>query len=187
MQGNNGQNNPEKIYVGISSCLLGDEVRYDGGHKYTAYIAEDLGEYFNFIPFCPEVDIGLGVPREPIHLVATVDGIRCIGVKTTGLDATGRLSRCADSQKHWQGSISGYILKKGSPSCGMERVKLLRNGCDELTGVGIFASRMMHNFPLLPIEDEIRLGDSTIREDFIRRVLVYHRSSRLCASGLPQE
>ncbi len=174
----------QKIRVGISSCLLGEEVRFDGGHKNNPYIVGTLGQYFEFIPFCPEVDIELGIPREPIHLVAESNGTRCVGTKSKDLDVTDRLIESTDNQRQWQQDIFGYILKKDSPSCGMERVKLYRNGGVERTGVGIFAERMMHNFPLLPVEEEGRLGDAVLRENFIQRVFVYQRWCRMCSDGL---
>jgi len=173
-----------KIPVGISSCLLGEEVRYDGGHKNNPYIIGTLGRYFDFIPFCPEVDIGLGIPREPIRLVVETDGTRCVGTKTNNLDVTERLTKSADNQRQWLQDIFGYILKKDSPSCGMERVKLLHNGRVERTGVGIYADRMMQNCPLLPVEEEGRLGDPVLRENFIQRVFVYQRWSQMCSAGL---
>ncbi|MCP3669331.1 MAG: DUF1722 domain-containing protein [Gammaproteobacteria bacterium] len=173
-----------RVTVGISSCLLGEEVRYDGGHKYNQIIVDTLSEYFRFVPFCPEVDIGLGIPREPIQLIDDGDTTRCVGTKTTSLDVTERLSSSADSQKEWQKDIFGYILKKGSPSCGMEQVKLLQDGRVERFGVGVYANRMMQNFPLLPVVEEGHLGDTALRESFIQRVFVYRRWEQLCQSGL---
>ncbi|MEJ2528557.1 MAG: DUF523 and DUF1722 domain-containing protein [Gammaproteobacteria bacterium] len=166
------------IPVGISSCLLGEEVRFDGGHKNNPYIVHTLGEYFRFVPFCPEVDVGLGIPREPIRLVAVGDTTRCVGTKTKGLDVTEQLIVSAEQQKGWQGEIFGYILKKGSPSCGMERVKLYRGDQVERSGVGIYAQQLMQNFPNLPVEEEGRLGDSVLRENFIQRVFIYRRWNR---------
>ncbi len=172
------------IPVGISSCLLGEEVRFDGGHKNNSYIVQTLGEYLKFIPFCPEVDIGLGIPREPIRLVVAGDVIRCVGVKTKTLDVTERLIASAEQQKSWQSEIFGYILKKDSPSCGTERVKLYRSDQVERTGVGIYANRLMQNFPNLPVEEEGRLGDPVLRENFIQRVFIYQRWHRFLADGI---
>lgn len=174
----------DKIPVGISSCLLGEQVRFDGGHKNNPYINQTLGLYFNFKPFCPEVDIGLGTPREPIRLVVEEDSVRCIGTKTKSLDVTEQLIDSANKQQQWQQEIFGYILKKDSPSCGMERVKQYRNGSVERTGIGIYANQMMRNFPNLPVEEEGRLGDPVIRENFIQRVFIYYRWGQLLASGL---
>ncbi|MCP4128768.1 MAG: DUF1722 domain-containing protein [Gammaproteobacteria bacterium] len=175
---------PGKITVGISSCLLGEEVRYDGGHKYNQIIVDTLSEYFIFLPFCPEVDIGLGIPREPIQLIVDGDITRCVGTKTTSLDVTEKLSSSADNQREWQRDISGYILKKGSPSCGMEQVKLLQDGKVEGSGVGVYANRMMQNFPLLPVVEEESLEDTDLRESFIQRVFIYRRWEQLCQSEL---
>jgi uncharacterized protein YbgA (DUF1722 family)/uncharacterized protein YbbK (DUF523 family) len=173
-----------KIPLGISSCLLGEEVRFDGGHKNNAYITQSLGIYFKFEPFCPEVEIGLGIPREPIRLVITGNEVRCVGVKDNSLDVTDKLTMIADQQHDWQQEIYGYILKKDSPSCGMERVKQYRNGSVERAGVGIYASRIMQNFPNLPVEEEGRLGDPVLRENFIQRVFIYHRWGQLVKSEL---
>ena len=114
----------QKILLGISSCLLGEQVRFDGGHKNNAYINQTLGEYFRFKPFCPEVAIGLGIPREPIKLVKQSDTVQAIGVKNAALNVSQQLIECANEQRHWQDDIFGYIFKKDSPSCGMERVKI---------------------------------------------------------------
>jgi len=177
-------NTLHKIPVGISSCLLGEEVRYDGGHKYNPYIVETMGQQFDFVPFCPEVDIELGVPREPIQLVADNGITRCVGTNTSSLDVTKRLSDCADNQRYWQERIYGYILKERSPSCGMEGVRLWRNAKSEPSGVGIYANRMMQNFPLLPVEEEGRLVNSRLHESFMRQVFTYYRWTQLCSSGL---
>ena len=183
----------EKIPVGISSCLSGQEVRFDGGHKQNAYIMQTLGQCFDFRTFCPEVDIGLGIPREPIRLVARAGQLRCVGTRTAELDVTDALVECADRQRTWQRDICGYILKKDSPSCGMERVKVYGGNMPSRTGAGIVAARMMENFPDLPVEEEGRLGDPVLRENFVHRVFIYWRWrqqvadrpswSRLCPTG----
>ena len=175
---------PQQISIGISSCLLGDEVRYDGGHKRHSYIEKTLGQYFEFVRFCPEMAIGLGVPREPIRLVRTDEQIRCVGIKDPTLDVTDKLRDCADEQRDWQAGICGYIFKKDSPSCGMERVRVYRNDTPTKNGSGVFAQRVMENFPYLPVEEEGRLGDPVLRENFIQRVYVLNRWRQLCAAGL---
>lgn len=175
---------PPPISIGISSCLLGAEVRYDGGHKRHGYIEKTLGQYFEFVRFCPEMAIGLGVPRDPIHLLRVNEQIRCVGIKDPSLDVTDRLRDCADEQKHWQAKICGYIFKKDSPSCGMERVRVYINDIPDKNGQGLFAQRVMHNFPNLPVEEEGRLGDPVLRENFIQRVYVLHRWQQLMAEGL---
>lgn len=186
----------DKILIGISSCLLGEKVRYDGGHKNDPYIVHTLGDYFEFRAFCPEMSIGLGVPRETIRLVAHNDnegGIRCEGSKDPGQDVTDSLRHTANEQVSWHRDIMGYILKKGSPSCGMERVKTYSHFTDKKgveqyqsteTGVGIYAEQLMKNFPNLPVEEEGRLGDAIIRENFIERVFIYHRWRQWEAQGL---
>ena len=175
----------EKIPVGISSCLLGERVRYDGGHKGHSYIMGTLGDYFEFRPFCPELAIGLGVPRKPIRLWRNEEKeIRCVAVDDTEADFTGKLARCADAQIDWQRQLCGYILKKDSPSCGMERVKIWDNVMPAREGVGVYAGRMMENLPYLPMEEEGRLGDAVLRENFVQRVFVMQRWFRLQAEGL---
>jgi uncharacterized protein YbgA (DUF1722 family)/uncharacterized protein YbbK (DUF523 family) len=174
----------KKIPIGISSCLLGHNVRFDGGHKRDSYIAGTLSDYFEFQPFCPEVEIGLGTPRPTIHLVKIANEIRCVGVKNPELDVTERLRDHADQQKHLHAQLCGYIFKKDSPSCGMERVKVYGGAQPHREGVGIYAEVMMRNNPLLPIEDEGRLGDAGLRENFIQRVYIYYRWKCLLEEGL---
>ncbi len=176
-------NDNDKISIGVSSCLLGEEVRYDGGHKYNSTIVLGLGEQFEFLSFCPEVEIGLGIPREPIHLVVIGDQTRCLDVITNTIDVTDRLIGCADEQRDWQREISGYILKKRSPSCGIREVKLWRDGKDEATGVGIYAGRVMQNFPELPVVDEESLEDHMMRDEFVRKVCAYSRWRQCVVPG----
>ncbi|EIC30644.1 YbgA family protein [Methylomicrobium album] len=173
-----------KIPIGISSCLLGQEVRFDGGHKHDFYITGTLGQYFEFHPFCPEVEIGLGVPRPTLHLV-NVDGqVRCVGVKDSEHDVTERLRAYAEGLKDRHAGLCGYILKKDSPSCGMERVKVYHGGQPRKEGGGIYAEAMMKANPLLPVEEEGRLGDPGLRENFVQRVYVYYRWKQLIAEGI---
>lgn len=169
-----------KIPIGISSCLLGEPVRYDGGHKSNDYIRGTLGNYFEFVPFCPEVESGLGVPRPPVRLKQTEHGVRCVGVNDDDLDVTERLNTCAERQLPRLQGLCGYILKKDSPSCGMERVKIYRNEYADRSGTGLFARFIKDHFPLLPLEEEGRLGDPLLRENFIQRVYVLHRWQQLC-------
>ena len=175
----------KKIPIGISSCLLGELVRYDGSHKRDAYINGTLTHYFDFRPYCPEVAIGLGIPRPTIHLVKLDNEIRCVGVKDPELDVTDRLKEYATSQQAFHADLCGYILKKDSPSCGMERVKVYSgNHQPNREGFGIYAHIMMQNNPLLPVEEEGRLGDPGLRENFIQRVYVLHRWKQLVAEGI---
>jgi uncharacterized protein YbgA (DUF1722 family)/uncharacterized protein YbbK (DUF523 family) len=176
----------KKIPVGISSCLLGQNVRFDGGHKRDPYITGTLSEYFEFHPFCPEVEIGMGTPRPAIHLVNINGSIHCVGIKDPELDVTERLRNRAEHQKDLHADLCGYILKKDSPSCGMERVKVYSGGQPQKDGVGIYAQEMMRNNPLLPVEEEGRLGDPGLRENFIQRVYVLYRWKLMLAEGLTQ-
>lgn len=168
----------KKILVGVSSCLLGERVRFDSGHKHSSFLTKQLSAYFEYRPFCPEMAIGLGVPREPIRLISSKDKpheIRCVGTKDASRDFTDQLRNSADQQRDWQQDLCGYVLKKGSPSCGMERVKVYTNGMPNGSDSGIYAKRLMENFPDLPIEEEGRLNDAAIRENFISRVIIYRR------------
>jgi uncharacterized protein YbgA (DUF1722 family)/uncharacterized protein YbbK (DUF523 family) len=172
-----------KIPVGISSCLLGERVRYDGGHKQDAFITGTLDKIFVFRSFCPEIDIGLGVPRAPIRLVSDSGTTRCVGTQDTQLDVTDRLLHSADEQQSWQGKICGYIFKQGSPSCGVAEIRVFRDGQPVGSAAGIYAGRVMHNFPDLPVAEEGRLGDPASRENFIERVFVYRRWQQYVAAG----
>jgi uncharacterized protein YbgA (DUF1722 family)/uncharacterized protein YbbK (DUF523 family) len=175
----------QPIRVGISSCLLGAEVRFDGGHKRDSYVNGTLSRYFEFVPICPEVAIGLGTPREPIRLVRIGDEVRVRGVRTPHLDVTQPLRDHGREMAGRLPDISGYILKRGSPSCGMERVKIYsEQGMPATSGPGAYAESFMAEQPLLPCEEEGRLGDPVLRENFIVRVFVYHRWQRLVAAGL---
>ena len=171
----------EKILVGISSCLLGEEVRFDSGHKHHSYTTGTLGQYFEFRSFCPEMSIGLGVPREPVRLVDLGEEIKCIGTKTKDLDVTEKLIQCAHAQSNWLDDVYGYIVKKDSPSCGMERVKVYKNDMPERKGSGLYTHTIMTNYPDLPVEEEGRLGDAILRENFIQRVFIYARWQALFA------
>jgi uncharacterized protein YbgA (DUF1722 family)/uncharacterized protein YbbK (DUF523 family) len=172
------------IKIGISSCLLGEKVRYDSGHKLNKYATEVLGHYFEFVPFCPEVSIGLTIPRAPIRLVDIDGDVRCVGVKDTSLDVTDALRAKADEQVHWHQDLCGYILKHSSPSCGMERVKVYNKTMPTKTGVGIYAKQLLENFPSLPVEEEGRLEDPHLRENFIQRVFVMRRWFQLVEDGM---
>lgn len=174
-----------RISLAISSCLLGQKVRYDGGHKHNGYITESLGRFFEFVPFCPEVAIGLGIPRPPIRLVAGELGITALGVRDTTLDVTERLAAYATKVAPELQKVSGYLLKKGSPSCGMARVKVYSpDGTPVATSAGIYANTLMALHPELPMEEEGRLMDPVLRENFVERVFVYHRWQQMMSEGL---
>lgn len=174
----------EKIPIAISSCLLGQEVRYDGGHKHNGYITGTLGKYFEYIAYCPEVAIGLGVPRPTVQLVQVGDTIRVRGSKDPRLDVTAQLQDYARQVVPQLEDVCGYIFKRASPSCGMERVKVYRDGNQIGTDRGIYAAAIMQALPALPVEEEGRLMDPVLRENFIERVFVYHRWRQLKRRGL---
>ena len=177
--------NISAIKLGVSSCLLGNEVRYDGGHKRNAFVTHILRQYFEFVAICPEVAIGMGIPREPIRLVGDPLSPKAVGVRDLHFDVTVPLvdfSKRIMPQLH---DISGYILKKNSPSCGMERVKVYdKNSVPTNSGRGIFARELMHCYPCLPVEEDGRLMDPNIRENFIERVFIYHRWQQIVEQGL---
>ncbi len=173
------------IRVGISACLMGEEVRFDGGHKHDSYVTGTLGRYFEFVPFCPEVAVGLGTPRPPIRLVHHEGGVRARGVKDPTIDPTEDLIAYGRSVAEQAAGFAGFILKRASPSCGMERVKVYReNGHPTHDGSGLFAAALMAELPLLPVEEEGRLGDPVLRENFIERVFLFNRWQRVVAEGL---
>lgn len=169
----------DSVTLAISSCLLGNEVRYDGGHKHNSYITKSLGRFFRFEAFCPEVAIGMGTPRDPIRLVKTADGVAARGIKDSSLDVTQKLKSYAQLLLPELTHISGYIFKKGSPSCGVERVKVYNHN-GELIGTdsGVFACYIKQAVPHLPVEEEGRLCDPVLRENFIERVFIYARWQR---------
>ncbi|NVK42309.1 MAG: DUF1722 domain-containing protein [Oceanospirillaceae bacterium] len=169
----------QRIPVGISACLMGQEVRYNGGHKRSRYCLQVLSECFDFRPFCPELAVGLGVPREPIRLVGDPEAPRARGTENPELDVTEALAEKGRQVASRMPDLCGYILIKGSPSCGMERVKIYHeNGIPNAAGRGIFAAELMKTNPLLPVEEEGRLHDAVLRENFITRVFALHRWKR---------
>ena len=166
-----------KIRLGISSCLLGEKVRYDGGHRWEPFITDTLGQFVEFVPVCPEVACGLGVPREAMRLVGSPAAPRLVTIRT-GQDLTEAMAACA-RRLVWDlegKGLCGFIFKSGSPSSGMERVKVYgEKGVPVSKGVGIFARIFMEQFPLLPVENEGRLHDPKLRENFIEAIFVLKR------------
>jgi uncharacterized protein YbgA (DUF1722 family)/uncharacterized protein YbbK (DUF523 family) len=174
----------ERIRIGISSCLLGEAVRYDGGHKRDRYLADVLSRYFEFVSYCPEVAIGLGVPRPPIRLMAGREGPRALR-STDGRDVTDDLHAYGTAIGRAAAGLSGYLLKSRSPSCGPGRVGVFDAAGREVgQSPGIFARALAAAVPLLPIEDEGRLSDPDLRDNFIERVCAYQRWQRTMADGL---
>lgn len=160
------------IPVGISACLMGEQVRYNGGHKRSRYCLEVLAERFALEPFCPELEAGLGVPREPIRLVGSPgEEPRVVGTVDASLDVTDRLEEVSQAFIAKHRHLRGFILMKGSPSCGLERVKVYgENGMPSHSDAGAFVRALKRHFPTLPLEEEARMNDAVLRENFITRV-----------------
>lgn len=175
-----GLHMPKPIRIGISACLLGEKVRFDGGHKRDPLLAETLGRHVEWVGVCPEVEMGLGVPRETLCLVRMRGAARLV-MPETGQDHTARMRRWAAVRVEQLAGLDlcGFALKKDSPSCGLKRVKVYgRDGVPHKTGRGLFAAALLGRFPDLPVEDEGRLHDPRIRDNFIERVLAYRKQSR---------
>ena len=176
----------EPIRVGISTCLLGQKVRYDGGHKRDAYLTEVLGSWVTWVPVCPEVGIGLGIPRPTIRLEGTPGSSRLRDPKS-GLDLTESMTDYAERRVAELAAedLDGYVLKKDSPTCGMERVRVWGDaGQPDRRGVGVYARVLMDRLPLLPVEEEGRLNDPVLRENFIQRLFSRHRWRSVVRRGL---
>lgn len=156
--------------------MLGNHVRFDGGHKKNRFLTDHLSEYFEFVSFCPEAGIGMGIPRPPIRLVEFDGQIRAKGIKDPETDKTEELAAYAESSKSLFNDVCGVIFKKDSPSCGYDRVKVYDvNNVPKRKGQGIYAEAISGFFPQLPAEDEGRLMDPVLRENFIERVFIYYR------------
>lgn len=176
------------IRLGVSACLLGESVRFDAGHKRNSFVADLLPQYFELVPVCPEVAIGLGVPRQPIRLEGSPEAPRAVGSRTPELDVTDALTDYGRRMAAELPDISGYVLKSRSPSCGMERVRVYaRSGGAARSGRGLYAAAFMAARPLLPVEEEGRLNDPVLRESFVERVYAYRRWQELLAAGATAE
>lgn len=178
-----------KLKLGISACLLGAEVRYNGGHKESRLCSRVLAEHFDFVPLCPEVAIGLGTPREPIRLVGDPQAPRALGTVNRERDVTQALHDYGTRMAGELDDISGYIFMHKSPSCGMERVKVYQdNGYPADGGAsGIFAAAFTRLRPDLPVEEDGRLNDPVLRENFLTRVFAYAEWQRLLRTGLTRK
>jgi uncharacterized protein YbgA (DUF1722 family)/uncharacterized protein YbbK (DUF523 family) len=174
------------ITLGVSACLLGEEVRFDGGHQKDDYVTGVLSRHFGWVSVCPEMEIGLGAPRETLRLAGDPAAPRMVATRS-GADHTEVMRAYARRRVRELGAsgLSGYILKRASPSCGMERVKVYpeRGGAAHRTGSGLFARALLDAFPLLPVEEEGRLNDPVLRDNFITRVFAYRRLTALCESA----
>lgn len=167
--------------LGVSACLLGHSVRYDGGHKRDAFLAEVAPRFFDIVPFCPEMGLGLGCPRPTIQLRRYGDRVRLVDSRTPfgeeGLDYTERMFALAEGRLERFRHLDGLVVKKSSPSCGLERVAVVVNpdGLRERNGEGVFTAAIRRHLPFLPVEEEGRLQDPLLREAFLERVFALHR------------
>lgn len=183
--GDAGPSEPEPLRIGVSSCLLGCEVRFDGQHKRNRMLLQYLAPHVEFVPVCPEVELGLGIPREAVRLVDAGDGVRLLG-RRSGRDLTDAMHAYARQRAEQLRALglSGYVLKSGSPSCGLERVRVYdAKGAAERRGRGCFAAALTGLMPLLPVEEEGRLKDPGLRESFLTRIFAYRRLTDLFAGG----
>lgn len=174
----------ERIRLGISACLLGEKVRFDGGHKRDPFLVESLGQFVDWVPVCPEVESGLDAPREAMRLVQVEGKIRLLTTRTTE-DQTDRMVNYARRRIEELGGeeLAGFVLKKDSPSCGVQRVKVYGSGgAPGRTGRGLFAEALATRFPLLPMEEEGRLNDPRLRDNFVERIFAYRRLTALFAA-----
>ena len=178
-----------KIKVGVSSCLLGEKVRWDGNHKRDPVVNDLLGKFFEWVPTCPEVEIGMGIPRETVQLTGNAKAALMVS-NTTGTDWTQRMTRYSKkrSAELAKLGVCGYIFKSRSPSCGIARIPVTdKNGKTQKNGRGLFAESFMQQCPLVPAEDEERLQDAQVRENFITRVFAYHRLEHLLKGRLSRK
>jgi uncharacterized protein YbgA (DUF1722 family)/uncharacterized protein YbbK (DUF523 family) len=174
-----------KIRLGISACLLGEKVRYDGGHKHDRYLTDTLGRYVEYVPVCPELEAGFGIPREAMHLEGDPNAPRLV-TRRTKRDLTEPMLEWAKKRvlELEAQDLCGFIFKSRSPSSGMERIPVYNEkGMPVKNGVGLFASIFMEHFPLLPVEDEGRLHDPKLRENFIECVFVFKRWRECLSRG----
>lgn len=175
-----------KPKIGISACLLGENVRFNGGHKQSQLCCEVLAAYFDFVPLCPEVAIGLGIPRETIRLVGDAASPQAVGSVHRELNVTAPLGEYGEKMAAEHSDLCGYIFMQKSPSCGLERVKVYReNGAPvDGGGRGIYAQAFCARHPNLPVEEDGRLNDPVLRENFLTRVFVYASWQQLLGEGL---
>lgn len=174
----------DRLRLGVSSCLLGEHVRFDGGHKHDRFLTDVLGRYVEWVPVCPELEVGMGVPREAVRLEGDAAAPRMIGVRSRTEHTTVMRRFAAARVRQLAGlDLEGYVFKKGSPSCGMERVRVYGpSGMPGRRGRGLFAAAFIAAFPLVPVEEEGRLNDPVLRENFIERVFAYRRWRALVAA-----
>ncbi|MDA0117632.1 MULTISPECIES: YbgA family protein [Vibrio] len=160
------------IKVGISSCVLGENVRFDSGHKISKFVTKELAPFFEFVPVCPEVGMGMPVPRPTIRLMSDQERIALVETKDASIDHTDKMMDYSKSKVAELSSteLCGYIVCAKSPTCGMERVKVYKKGGAENIGVGLYTQELMKQMPWLPVEEDGRLNDPVLKENFITRI-----------------
>jgi uncharacterized protein YbbK (DUF523 family) len=182
-----GDQTNEKIKVGVSSCLIGEKVRWNGEHTKNIFVAEMLGRFFEWVPICPEVEVGMGIPRETVGLYGLPDNPKMLG-KKSGTDWTTRMVRYSKHRirEPDAAGLCGYIFKSKSPSCGLARIPVYEKPGSESVrrGQGLFADAFLKHNPLVPVEEEGRLNDMKIRENFIVRVFSFYRLQGLLKKGV---
>lgn len=176
---------PKKIQIGISACLMGENVRYDGGHKRSVYCTNELSNFFDFQRICPEMAIGMGAPRKTIRQIKTQNAI-LLQSADGNLDVTEKMQHFSSSKIKELSHLGGYIFCPKSPTCGMERVLEYQQGTNNATksGIGVFAKALMDEYPELPCEESGRLNDMVIKENFFTRVYAYHDWKSMAHHGL---
>ncbi|MDA0739343.1 MAG: DUF523 and DUF1722 domain-containing protein [Nitrospirae bacterium] len=168
---------PSTLRIGISRCLLGDEVRFDGGHKRDRFLTDTFSQFVEWVPVCPEYEAGLGIPREAMRLVGSSSDPTLLTIKTKK-DHTSLLKKYSQKKVQELGTMNldGFVFKKDSPSCGVHRVRIYNDhGMPNPHGRGLFAQRFIENNPLIPVEEDGRLNDPILRENFVERVFCYQR------------
>lgn len=177
----------EKIPVGISACLLGDNVRFDGGHKRCAFATDELSPFMRYVPACPEMAIGLPTPRPALRLTEMADGeVELCFSNGRGAPVTEEMQDYSVQRIASLHHLCGYIVCAKSPSCGMERVRVYQpdNNNNRKAGIGVFTRELMNQMPWLPVEEDGRLHDPVLRENFVERVYTLHEFNEMWRSGL---
>ena len=166
---------PRTIRIGVSSCLVGENVRYDGGNRLNSFVSDTLGHRFELISVCPESELGMGVPRETVDLEGNVNAPSMIGTHSRK-DWTQLMNKWARQRIEGLAELNlcGFVFKKGSPSCGVRKVPVIQENREPLLeGKGLFAMAFMQAYPEIPVEDELNLEDPTVQQDFLNRVTHY--------------
>jgi uncharacterized protein YbgA (DUF1722 family)/uncharacterized protein YbbK (DUF523 family) len=179
------RNKPERVRIGISACLLGEKVRYDGGHKKDRFLVDLFGKYVEWVPVCPEVEMGLPIPRDNLRLIEEGGELRLFAPKTA-TDYTAQMKRFARGRVNElvREDIVGFVFKRASPSCGLQQVRVYKKGVPGPRSPGLFAREFTRSLPTLPVEEEGRLNDPRLRENFVSRVFAQHRWSEMSKQRL---